>query len=116
MVRFRGTATAVLATLAVSAFTLGSASAARAEDGADFFGDNCAVCHSPEPGVNKLVPSLAGVVGRPAGSVKDFPYSDGMQKAGITWTKLMLDRWITDPQVVVKGTKMLFAGVKDANE
>lgn len=116
MMRFRGAATAVLVTLALSALTLGSTSAASAEDGADLFSDNCAVCHSPEPGVNKLGPSLAGVVGRPAGSIRDYPYSDGIQKAGLTWTKLMLDRWITDPQTVVKGTKMLFAGVKDAKE
>lgn len=117
MVRFRGAAAlAVLATLTMSALILASPGAAWAESGADLFSDNCAICHSPEPGVNKLGPSLAGVVGRPAGSLADYPYSNGLQKAGLTWTKLMLDRWITDPQTIVKGTKMLFAGLKDAQE
>ena len=91
-------------------------SLALAEDGALLFSDTCAICHSPEPGVNKLGPSLAGVVGRPAGSLKDYSYSEAMQKAGLTWTRLMLDRWIANPQAVVKGTKMLFAGLNNAAE
>ncbi len=95
---------------------MAAAPAARADDGPTVFNDNCAVCHSTEPGVNKLGPSLAGVVGRPSASLKDYPYSDGMQKAGVTWTKLVLDKWITDPQAMVKGTKMLFAGLKNAKD
>jgi cytochrome c len=105
----RGAAFAVVALLVPM-------SLARADDGPTVFNDNCAVCHSTEPGVNKLGPSLAGVVGRPAASLKDFPYSDAMQKAGVTWTKLVLDKYLTDPQTMVKGTKMLFAGLKNAKD
>ncbi|HLI20346.1 MAG TPA: cytochrome c family protein, partial [Stellaceae bacterium] len=46
----------------------------------------------------------------------DYSYSEAMQKAGLTWTRLMLDRWIANPQAVVKGTKMLFAGLNNAAE
>jgi cytochrome c len=115
----RGAAFATLALLAVtsSATVLVAApNAARADDGPTEFSDNCAVCHATEPGVNKLGPSLAGVVGRPSGSLKDFPYSDAMQKAGVTWTKLVLDKYLTDPQAMVKGTKMLFPGLKSAKD
>ena len=103
---------AALATL----FLFALAAPVRADDGPTVFNDNCAVCHSTEPGVDKLGPSLAGVVGRPSASLKEYPYSDAMHKAGVTWTKLVLDRYLTDPQAMVKGTKMLFAGIKDAKD
>lgn len=112
MIRSRGAAFAVLALLAVTSSPL----AARADDGPTVFNDNCAVCHSTEPGVDKLGPSLAGVVGRPSASLKEYPYSDAMEKAGVTWTKLVLDKWITNPQAMVKGTKMLFPGLKSAKD
>jgi cytochrome c len=106
----RGAALTALALLVVTS------SAARADDGPTVFNDDCAVCHATELGVNKLGPSLSGVVGRPSASLKDFPYSDAMEKAGVTWTKLVLDKYLTDPQAMVKGTKMLFPGVKNAKD
>ncbi|HWE73555.1 MAG TPA: c-type cytochrome [Stellaceae bacterium] len=112
MIRSRGAAFAALTLIAVAS----SASVARADDGPTVFNDNCAVCHSTEAGVDKLGPSLAGVVGRPSASLKEYPYSDAMQKAGVTWTKLVLDKYLTDPQAMVKGTKMLFTGVKNGKD
>ena len=110
--RGRRRAAALAAGIMLSASLGGVAHA----DGADVFNDNCAVCHSTEPGVNKLGPSLAGVVGRPSASIKDYPYSDAMKKAGVTWTKLVLDKYLTNPQAMVKGTKMLFAGLKSSKD
>jgi cytochrome c len=109
MIRAGAFAAALLLALTV-------APAVRADDGPTVFNDNCAVCHSTEPGVNKLGPSLAGVVGRPAASLKEYPYSDAMQHAGVTWTKLVLDKYLTDPQAMVKGTKMLFVGLKNGKD
>ena len=103
---------AALAALALLAF----ATPSRADDGPTVFNDNCAVCHSTEAGVDKLGPSLAGVVGRPSASLKEFSYSDAMQKAGVTWTKIALDKYLTNPQAMVKGTKMLFPGLKNAKD
>ncbi len=94
---------------------LGSATTAFA-DGADVFNDNCAVCHSVEVGVQKLGPSLAGVVGRKSASLADFPYSPAMAAAGLTWTKPQLNNYLTNPQGVVHGTKMLFPGLKNSKE
>lgn len=112
MMMLRGAAFAALGLLAVTS----SARIARADDGPTVFNDNCAVCHATEPGVDKLGPSLAGVVGRPSASLKEYPYSDAMQKAGVTWTKLVLDKYLTDPQAMVKGTKMLFPGLKNTKD
>ncbi|HEX3971184.1 MAG TPA: c-type cytochrome [Stellaceae bacterium] len=94
----------------------GGMGAARAADGADVFNNNCAVCHSTDPGTNKLGPSLAGVVGRKSASLGDYSYSPGMAKLGVTWDKATLDKYLTDPQAMVPGTKMIFPGVKDAND
>jgi cytochrome c2 len=94
----------------------GGIGAARAADGADLFNNNCAVCHATDPGTNKLGPSLAGVVGRKSGSLGDYSYSPAMAKLGATWDKTTLDKYLTDPQAMVPGTKMIFPGVKDAND
>jgi cytochrome c len=94
----------------------GGIGAARAADGADVFNNNCAVCHSTDPGTNKLGPSLAGIVGRKSGSLDDYSYSPAMAKLGVTWDKATLDKYISDPQGMVSGTKMIYPGVKDADD
>ncbi|HWE76175.1 MAG TPA: c-type cytochrome [Stellaceae bacterium] len=105
------------AILATATLAFGSGiGAARAADGADVFNNNCAVCHSTDPGTNKLGPSLAGVVGRKSGSLGDYSYSPAMAKLGATWDNATLDKYLTDPQTMVPGTKMIFPGVKDAND
>lgn len=106
--------TKTTATFAAAAMALGiGTSAARAADGADIFNNTCAVCHSTEPGTNKLGPSLAGVVGRKSASLQDFSYSPAMTKLNVTWDKATLDKYLADPQGMVPGTKMIFPGVKD---
>jgi cytochrome c len=103
--------------LAAALLALGFGSgAAHAADGADVFANNCAVCHSTDPGTNKLGPSLAGVVGRKSGSLDDYSYSPAMTKLGATWDKATLDKYLTDPQGMVPGTKMIYPGVKDPDE
>jgi cytochrome c len=87
---------------------------ARADEpGEAVFKRNCSICHSVEPGKNKIGPSLAGVVGRKAGSVPGYSYSDANKKSGLTWDEATLDKYLTDPRAVVPGTKMLFAGLKN---
>lgn len=46
-----------------------------AANGQKIFGQ-CRTCHVVEPGVNRVGPSLHGVVGRTAGSVPGFNYSE----------------------------------------
>jgi cytochrome c len=106
---------AVILAAAMLASAVGTG-AARAADGAEIFTNNCAVCHSTDPGTNKLGPSLAGVVGRKAGGLDDYSYSPAMTKLGATWDKATLDKYLTDPQAMVPGTKMIYPGVKDADD
>jgi cytochrome c len=98
---------------------LAAAPAVRAQDagqGELVFKRNCAICHTVEAGKNKIGPSLAGVVGRKAGSAPGYSYSDANKNSGITWSEAELDKYLTDPKAVVPGTKMLFAGLKNPED
>lgn len=98
---------------------LAAAPAVRAQDagqGELVFKRNCAICHTVEAGKNKIGPSLAGVVGRKAGSAPGYSYSDANKNSGITWSDAELDKYLTDPRGVVPGTKMLFAGLKNPED
>jgi nitrite reductase (NO-forming) len=72
----------------------------------------CQACHSIEPGKNMLGPSLAGVIGRKAGTEAGFNYSPAMKSADIVWNPQTLDQYLTDPAKVVPGNKMPFPGLK----
>jgi cytochrome c len=78
---------------------------------ADF--TTCQTCHAIEAGVNKIGPSLHGVVGRPAGSIAGFSYSSANKNSGITWSQEKLFQYLEAPQRVVPGTKMSFPGWTD---
>jgi cytochrome c len=106
----------LLAVLVGLSMTASSAYAAGdAEAGKQVF-KQCALCHTAEAGKNKIGPSLFGVVGRQAGSVSNFNYSDAMKNFKKTWTPEELNTYLTNPRQVVQGTKMIFAGLKDEKQ
>jgi cytochrome c len=70
----------------------------------------CQACHSLEAGVNKVGPSLNGIIGRQSGS-GDFKYSDAMKSAQVSWTPETLDQYLANPKKMVPGTKMMFPGL-----
>ncbi|WP_037502384.1 c-type cytochrome [Sphingomonas jaspsi] len=76
----------------------------------------CQACHAIEEGVNKIGPSLAGVVGRHSGSVAGYAYSAANKNSGITWTPEKLYQYLENPQRVVPGTKMAFAGLSKGQD
>jgi cytochrome c len=69
-----------------------------------------------DAGVNKTGPSLNGIIGRAAGSVAGFNYSPANKGSGITWSKEKLFQYLEKPQRVVPQTKMIFAGIPDAQK
>jgi cytochrome c len=77
----------------------------------------CAACHSLQPDQNMTGPSLAGLWNRKAGTLASFArYSAALQSSNLVWNDKMLDDWIADPQHVVPGNQMTFAGIKDARQ
>lgn len=90
---------------------------ARADEpGEAVFKKNCAICHELAPGKTKLGPSLAGIVGRKAGSVPGYAYSVANKNSGVTWDEKTLDTYLTDPRKFMPGTKMTFPGLKNADD
>lgn len=87
------------------------------DGGQEAFNNHCRTCHVSKPGENRLGPSLAGVVGRKAGTSQNYAYSDAMKNSGLTWDEASLDKFIADPDALVQSNKMKpFNGVSDAAE
>lgn len=89
---------------------------------ADFTGDaakgeavfvQCKTCHVTDEGVNRIGPSLHAVVGREAGKIAGYTYSPANANSGITWSKEKMFQYLENPQRMVPGTKMAFAGIQD---
>lgn len=77
----------------------------------------CQSCHTIAPGgANMTGPNLHGVFGKKSASNPDFKYSDALKNAGWTWDAAHLDQWLEKPQTFLPGTKMSFAGLKDAKD
>jgi cytochrome c len=93
------------------AFAAGDATAGKA-----LFQQKCAICHSVDAGVNKIGPSLHGVVGRKAGSLDGYNYSDAMKNANRTWSDATLDDYLTNPREKIPGIKMIFKGFDDPTD
>ena len=103
-------------TLSFAALNISSAQAADAKNGQAVF-SRCAACHNNAKGAaNGLGPNLFGVVGRKAGSVKDFAYSAAMKSAGFVWNNQKLDAYIANPAKTVPGNRMAFAGIADTKQ
>ena len=75
--------------------------------GQQLFEKRCGGCHAPDR--DKEGPALAGVYGRPAGSVATFQYSSALQNSKLTWTSETLDKWLTDPDKLVPNNDMSFS-------
>lgn len=74
----------------------------------------CAPCHSVEK-VNRVGPTLSGIIGRPVATIEDYSYSRAMQtfgEDGKVWSEAQIAEYLMSPKAMVPGTKMAFAGLK----
>ena len=99
------------ACILLAAATFGPAVTRAAAPGEQAFAE-CAACHSVD-GSNGVGPTLKGVVGRHSASVPGFAYSNAFKRAQLTWTPEQLDKYVADPQAVVPGNVMPYAGMSD---
>jgi cytochrome c len=74
----------------------------------------CLACHALA--YDRTGPRHCGLLGRRAGSVKDFAYSDAMRRSTIVWNRATLDRFLANPLAAVPGTSMGYAGIADRRE
>lgn len=85
--------------------------------GQGVFRQNCALCHDAGPGAagGGQGPSLAGLLGRSAGTRPDFGYTPALRASGLVWDAATLDRFLADPTSIVPGTTMVI-GVPKPND
>ncbi|MBF0134511.1 MAG: hypothetical protein HQL75_18230 [Magnetococcales bacterium] len=80
--------------------------------------EKCGACHDLSSEKKVIIgPFLMGVVGRPAGRVVGFDFSQPFMEAvaqGLeVWNTKNLDQFLTDPKAMISGTKMVCVGIKD---
>ena len=81
-----------------------SAGTGDATRGKLVFEKRCTGCHALE--ADREGPRLGGIYGRKAGSVPGFTYSAGVKNLGVTWNDEPLEKWLTDPDLVVPDNQM----------
>ena len=101
-------------------------SLALAAAGPSFAGDveagkktfvKCSVCHTLEKDVSKIGPSLHGVFGRKAGTLASYAlYSEAMKNSGVVWSEETIRELVKAPRTYIKGTRMIFLGLRDDEE
>src|SRR5262245_41494041 len=86
----------------------------NADEGAEVF-KKCRACHDVGPDAkNKVGPLLNGILGRKAGTIDGFAYSDANKAAGskgLVWTDEVMFKYLENPLSFMPGTKMAFAGL-----
>jgi cytochrome c len=101
---------AMASTLAVAAGPAPAADAARGEQ----LYARCAACHALAS--DRVGPRHCGLLGRRAGSVPGFLYTDAMKNSKLIWDEKTLDRFLAKPMAVVPGTNMTYDGVPDSQD
>jgi alcohol dehydrogenase (cytochrome c) len=98
----------VITSLAVILIAAASPAVAGPDVGAgqEIYQAQCSACHSDQPSVNGIGPSLAGVAGRKAGSLPGFHFSSALQGSGLTWNANTFIQFLAAPTKLVPGTAM----------
>ncbi len=116
MIRLAGLLAGLVLALAAGAAPAASKDAAMHGDpkaGEGIYA-RCLACHALA--YDRTGPRHCGLIGRRAGSVKDFPYSDAMKRSKIVRNEKTLDHFLANPMKAVPGTAMAYAGVTDRKE
>ena len=105
----------ILAMAIAAALTAGPAGAQ--EEGEALFNNACRTCHTLEAGDNRLGPTLHGVVGREAGALPDYNFSQALKRSGVVWDEANLDRFIEHPDALIPGNNMKpYTGMTSAED
>lgn len=76
--------------------------------------NRCLACHALAS--DRVGPRHCGLLGRRAGSVPGFAYSQAMKNSKLVWDEKTLDMFLTKPLKAVPGTSMTYDGVPDGKD
>ena len=99
----------------VASMCLVTAHAADIENGKVLFEEHCVACHTVIERVrDKSGPNLRGVFGRTAGTEEySGGFSEEMMASGVIWEVATLQAFLSSPAQTIRGTKMVFRGLRD---
>jgi len=82
------------------------------------FARKCSVCHTLTPeDANRAGPTLYGIFGREAGSLPEYPYSEGLKKSDIVWNEETIAKLFgLGPDHVTPGSKMPLQVIQEAEK
>ena len=89
-------------------------SAVAADPGERLWAQHCSSCHGADPGEQGDAPRLSGVVGRRAGRLEGYEFSDALASLDHVWTWDSLVRFLVDPEAFAPGTSMSGVEVTEA--
>ena len=79
--------------------------------------NKCRACHQVGENARNLVgPALNGLIGRKAGTVEGFDYSEANKNSGIVWDDATFREYIKNPKAKIPNTKMVFVGLSDPQD
>lgn len=77
----------------------------------------CTSCHTfDKGGANKIGPNLWNTVGSKPASTEGFSYSSALKGLSADWGYEELNKFLYKPKDYASGTKMTYAGLKDAQD
>jgi cytochrome c len=116
---FAKTTMAAAIALLAAALPAAAQQSGSADSGAEVF-KKCRACHDVGADAkNKVGPILNGIIGRKAGTIEGFSYSDANKEAGakgLMWTEEELFKYLLNPMAYMPKNKMAFAGLKDEED
>ena len=73
----------------------------------------CVACHSFDNSLKiKVGPPLWGIVNRDAAKIEEFKYSEALTNFQKKWSRNELFLFLEKPKDYIKGTKMIYKGLK----
>ncbi len=76
--------------------------------------NQCIGCHSFA--YHRTGPKHCNLIGRIAGTAKNFEYSDAMHISRVVWSRETLNDFLASPLTYMPGTSMGFIGVKNSDQ
>ena len=76
----------------------------------------CKACHYIDKEKNKTGPHLVDIIGRAAGAVEGYKYSEAMAASGLVWDEATMAGFLVKPKHYLNGTKMAFVGLRKESD